>query len=200
MSFWKKMGREIKRPFDQLGREGGRLTNKIKDEMPNWAPDWFKDNAATAINPLAQIAGGDTMGQYYANREAGMDSTDARQKASSNLARQFAMALAAYGGFAALGGAGGGGGAAAGGGAAGGGTAATSGGVTSAGTGIASNYAPAAAGGMNWSSLMQQGLGGMAQGQQQGQQQGGNSVNDYLLMQALMKQNETAIPPQPVWF
>lgn len=106
--------------FKDIASAGGRLSNKLKSHMPHWMPTWMKNHAATAINPLAQLAGGDTVGQYYMQREAGQSKAGARQAATGVALRSAALAAIVYGGVVAAGGAGAGGGAAAGSGGAGG--------------------------------------------------------------------------------
>lgn len=130
----------LQEQLQRFGSETGRIDNQIEDALPNWVPTWAKHQFSSATNPLSGLTG-DTVSQYYAQRDRGQSSAGARQSATGDLFRSVGLAALAYFGGGALAGGLGGGGAGAAAGDAGAGIGSSSGGFaldSSLGSGLGS--------------------------------------------------------------
>lgn len=90
----------LQEQLQRFGSETGRIDNQIEDALPNWVPTWAKHQFSSATNPLSGLTG-DTVSQYYAQRDRGQSSAGARQSATGDLFRSVGLAALAYGGLAA---------------------------------------------------------------------------------------------------
>ncbi len=87
----------------------GRLTHRIANHIPSWMPEDLRNYFAPALNPTFTLLGGRGFQDYYANRERGLEPTDARQAAQGNAIASGALIAAGAAAGAAGGGAAGGG-------------------------------------------------------------------------------------------
>lgn len=217
-------GNFFKRIGGEMGRWNSDIEKRVDDWFP-WLPGWAKTGIAGHTNPMA-IAG-PNVAEYEGLRNRGYSSTAARQHALNEVGRGAAVVGAIYGGEAAypyvanaFGSGAAGGGATSG---FGGFVPASEAGATSglggfvpasgattgftgssgaaltapSGGGVLSGASSMGGGGIDWSSLLKQGMKGYQQGQQQGQQ-GAAQMDNSLLAFLLAKQQDQAAP-QPLW-
>ncbi len=107
-NFFDRIGHGFRRELPHLS--GAGWSNEINHRLQQWGvPQAWASNIGTALAPTVMPH---HMTSYYAARDRGMDTTDARQFATSDAIRTAAAAAAVYGGVEAAGayGAGGAGG------------------------------------------------------------------------------------------